>query len=84
MLGFELGIVVQLLDWSSYLCEVAVLKHVQTPVLFVVRFYCSNEDVEYGFNFKLSRDERINLTTLFYGSNFFFRTNIGVKSTLVN
>ena len=33
-------------------------------VVFVVRFYCSNEDVEYGFNFKLSREETINLTTL--------------------
>ena len=30
----------------------------------VVRLYCSNEDVEYGFNFKLLRDETINLTTL--------------------
>ena len=32
--------------------------------VFVVRFYCSNEDVEYGFNFDLLRDETINVTTL--------------------
>ena len=49
-----------------------VLKHVQTPVLFVVRLYCSNKDVEYDFNFKLSRDEIINLTTLMEATLFNF------------
>ena len=37
-----------------------VLKHIQTSVAFVGRFYYSNDDVEYGFNFKLSRDETLN------------------------
>ena len=46
-------------------------------VVFDVRFYCSNEDVEYGFNFKLSRDETVKVI-------HFFRTNIGVKSLLAN
>ena len=35
-----------------------------SPVVFVVKFYCSNDDIEYGFNLKLSRDEIINVTTL--------------------
>ena len=38
----------------------SLLKHIQTSVVFVVRFYCLNDDVEYGFNFKLSRDETLN------------------------
>ena len=33
-------------------------------VVFVVRFYCSNKDVEYGFNLHLSRDSTITVTTL--------------------
>ena len=40
-----------------------VLDRVQTLVLFVVRFCCSNEDVEYGFNFKFVEDETINVIT---------------------
>ena len=32
-------------------------------IVFVVRFYCSNEDIEYGFYFKFTRDETINVTT---------------------
>ena len=43
----------------------------------VVRFYCLNEDVEYGLNFKLLRDETIKVI-------YFFGTNIGVKSLLAN
>ena len=46
-------------------------------VVFVVRFYCSNEDVEYGFNFKLLRDETIKVIHV-------FRTNIGVNYLLAN
>ena len=34
-----------------------------SPVIFVVRFYCSNEGVEYGFNFKFVRDETIIIIT---------------------
>ena len=33
-------------------------------IIFVVRFYCLKEDVKYGFNFKLSRDKTIYVTTL--------------------
>ena len=54
------------------------LKHIQSSVVFVVSCYCSNDDVEYGFNFKLSGDKTAKLI------HFFFRTNIGVKSTLVD
>ena len=43
----------------------------------LLRFYCSNKDVEYGFNFKLLRDETIKVI-------HFFRTNIRVKSLLAN
>jgi hypothetical protein len=32
-------------------------------VIFVVRFYCSNECVEYGFNFKFVEDEIIIVIT---------------------
>ena len=46
-------------------------------VVFVVRLYCSNKDVEYGFNFKLLRDETIKVI-------HFFETNVISKSTLVN
>ena len=35
----------------------------------VVRFYCSNEDVKYGFNFKVLRDKRIKVI-------HFFETNV--------
>ena len=48
-----------------------------SPVIFVVRFYCSNEDVKYSFNFKFVRDKTINI-------NHFFGTNLIVKSTVVN
>ena len=45
----------------------------------VVRFYCSNKDVKYELNFKLSRDKTIHITTLLE----LFRISIEVKSTLV-
>ena len=46
-------------------------------VVFVVRVYCLIKDVEYVFNYKLLRDETVKVI-------HFFRTNNGVKFTLVN
>ena len=46
-------------------------------VVFVVSFYCSNEDVKCGFDFKLLKDKMIKVI-------HFFETNVISKSTLVN
>ena len=56
-----------------------MLKHVQTLccICSTPRFYCSNEDIKYGFNFKLLRDKTIKAI-------HFFDTNVISKSTLVN
>ena len=35
-----------------------------SPVVFVVRFYCLNEDVEYGFIFKFIEEEILIVSTL--------------------
>ena len=57
--------------------ETPIIHHQNTaetcpnsPVLVVVRFYCPNEDVEYGFNFKLLRDETIKASHLFETNMF--------------
>jgi hypothetical protein len=35
-----------------------------SPVVFIVKVHCSNDNIEYGFIFKFTEDEIINVTTL--------------------